>query len=83
MSMKKHRDRQQGQYSQGQLNAADEGDLMLRIATDHQKQVVIIDFRKSVKWVALPKSHLKELIALLTEHMNELPDGDVVQPPLD
>lgn len=81
MSMKKHRDRQQ--YSQGQLNAADEGDLMMRVATDHQKKVVVIDFRKPVKWIALPKLHVKALIEVLTKHMNDLPDGDVVQPPLD
>lgn len=59
-------------YSEGRLNANDDGDLAFAVAADPAKNVVIIDFGKPVTWFALPPEQVNGLINLLMMKLREL-----------
>lgn len=40
-------------YSEGRINADDDGDLSCAITTDHAHGKIIMDFGKSVTWLAM------------------------------
>lgn len=40
-------------YSEGRISAMDDGDLACAITTDHARKRVIMDFGKSVTWLAM------------------------------
>lgn len=59
-------------YSEGRMNAEDDGDLAFAIAADPVKNVVIIDFGKPVTWMAMPPEQVNGLINLLMMKLREL-----------
>jgi len=50
-----------GKFPEGKLNKDDEGGLRFAIASDQEKQIVVIDWGKPVSWLAMTK---KEALAL-------------------
>jgi hypothetical protein len=69
----------QRQYSQGRIGADDEGDLAIGIAADKDKQIVIIDFSKPVKWIGLAPKETNDLINLLLKKLKSLGHPVVLQ----
>ena len=61
-----------GTFSEGKLDATDEGDLRLAISADEQHGVVRIDFGKKVAWLGLPPQAALEMAAALTKHAQAL-----------
>ena len=66
------------QYPNGKIADDDEGLIDVRIIADPKRQVVIVDFRKPVPWIALPKQEAVMLAKSLLEHANTLPEVPVV-----
>ncbi len=62
-------------YSEGRIAATDEGDLAAAISTDHAHGKIVLDFGKSVTWLAMtPKeafSVAQELIKRAREISTE------------
>ena len=57
-----------GQFPRGKLHKEDEGEFRFAIATDLKRQVVHIDFGKSVAWLGLPKKEALALAKMIREH---------------
>ncbi len=55
-----------GRYPSGKMSDADEGEIRYQVASDVERQRVIIDLGKSVRSVGLTKEQAEELIMLLT-----------------
>lgn len=69
------------QFPQGKIHATDEGQVLLRIASDVRRQVVVIEFENPVKWFGMPKQEALGLAELLTKRANELPDVPAINTP--
>lgn len=63
MRHKRHRVGATGNYSDGQLNSSDEGELKLSVSV--QEGLVHIDFGKSVQWFAMPPQLAVQFAQLL------------------
>ncbi len=61
-----------GAFPYGKLAPDDEGELAVAIAADPRQGVVRFDFGKSIKWLALPAGHARQLAALLIDKASEL-----------
>ena len=46
-----------GDYPEGKLNGDDEGGIAIGVAYDPEKDVVVVNFGKLVKWVAMPPAN--------------------------
>ena len=57
--------RMEPMYPEGKLQADDVGALAMRVAADPRKQVVRIEFGKSVAWLGLPKAEALGLADLI------------------
>jgi hypothetical protein len=64
-------------YSQGRVNADDDGDLAMAVSADPVKQIVIIRFGKPVEWLGLHPKEVNGLINLLKNKLGEL--GEVCE----
>lgn len=60
------------EFPHGQLNPDDEGAIEMAMATDPRKQVIIIQFPKPVKWIALPLTDARSMRDLLDKHCKNL-----------
>lgn len=56
-----------GKFPKGKLNADDEGELRFAIAADKERQKVLLDFGKSVKWIAMDPSLARDLAKQLID----------------
>ena len=65
-----------GRFPQGMLNAEDDGELQMAVASDPIKRIVIIDFGTPVKWLGLPAKEARKLAAMLLRCTQELEDRD-------
>ena len=60
------------QFPHGKLNPQDEGSIEVGIATDYQKGVIVIQYPKPVKWLAMPLKEATEFRDLLNRHLDYL-----------
>ena len=60
------------EYSKGRLNANDEGDLACIITADVEKQRIILDFGKSLSWIAMTADEANHLINMLKDKVQAL-----------
>lgn len=56
------------QWSDGRIGPDDDGDLAFSIGPHPEKELVVVDFGKSVEWLAMPPQHAIELAQLLIKH---------------
>lgn len=61
-----------GEFPRGKLNQHDEGELALRMAADHQKGVVIVEFGTPVKWIGFDKKKAIQFADALRARAEEL-----------
>lgn len=54
-------------YSEGRINADDQGDLALAVAVDEQKKIVILSFGKPVEWIGFGPRDAVALAKMLIE----------------
>jgi len=59
-------------YSDGRINATDDGDLAFAVAADPAKNVVVIDFGKPVTWTALTPAQVNQLVSLLMQKLRDM-----------
>lgn len=59
-----------GQFPDGKISPEDEGELQLGIA--HDQDNVLVNFGKSVAWLALPPAEARQLAAMLVNHANQI-----------
>jgi len=59
-------------YPSGKLNKQDEGATLIRI--DIEKDVVIIDFGKELKWIGLYKEQAIQFAKMITDKAMDLPE---------
>jgi hypothetical protein len=62
-----------GEFPRGKIHSSDEGELRLRMAADHKKGVVILEFGKPVMWLGLDKTTALQLSANIQKLAEELP----------
>ena len=62
-----------GKFPEGKLNKSDDGELMMAMAVDHEKKVVILNFATPVAWIGLPKEQALALGESIINKANELP----------
>lgn len=61
-----------GEYPQGKLNEADEGEIQIAIAADKSKGKVIVNFGKEVAWIGMNSAEAIGLGELLIHKAQEL-----------
>ena len=59
-------------YSKGRLGPEDDGDLYVQMAVDKERKKIIIDFGKSVTWVALDPEGAKSMAELILAKVKEM-----------
>lgn len=57
-----------GQFPQGKVEDADEGELRMGVAYDKLNGIVRVQFGKPVAWLGLPPPEARQLAALLLQH---------------
>ena len=63
-----------GEFPQGKIDPADEGELRFALVTDKKRNVIVFEFGKSVKWFALDKAAATALGTAILERAKELDD---------
>ena len=61
-----------GEFPNGKLNDADEGELAIGVAIDKEKGVVLLEFGKPVNWLGLYPAQAREIAAILIAKAGEL-----------
>lgn len=61
-----------GKFPQGKLYEDDEGELAVAISTDKQKGLLLLNFGKSISWLAMRKEEAQALIDMLNEKIKEM-----------
>jgi len=61
------------QYPEGKLNPDDEGELRFAVTTDLSNGVVVMQFGKPVKWLAVGKAQAIVIGKSIIEHAEKLP----------
>ena len=56
-----------GQYPEGRINMHDEGEIAISVAVDIQAQRVVVDFGKSIKWLAFNPDQARDMGRLLID----------------
>ena len=59
-------------WSEGRVGPADDGDLAFAIGTHPEKELVVLDFGKSVEWIAMPPQQAIELAQSLIKHARSI-----------
>ena len=60
-------------YPEGKLNPDDEGELRFAVTTDLSNGVVVMQFGKAVKWLAVQKELAIAIGKSIIEHAEKLP----------
>ena len=61
-----------GNFPEGKICKDDEGEIRLAITAVKEKNVVLVEFGKPVKWLGLPKEEALGLADLLKKHAEKL-----------
>ena len=65
-------------WSEGRLNAEDQGDLAVAITTDHTKKRIIMDFGKPITWLAMTAEDAVKWGTELIRRAREISDKPLV-----
>ena len=69
---KQRRDPESRTYSEGKIHPDDEGDIMLRIAADPDRNVIVLEFAKPVLWIGMPPALARHLAETIIRRLGEL-----------
>jgi len=62
------------EYSQGRLNANDDGDLAVVISTDYQNKRIVLDFGKPVTWLGMNADDAMSLAQQIFDRAHQISD---------
>lgn len=62
-----------GEYPEGELSEDDEGELQLRV--HHAQGNVVIEFGKSITWLALPHDEVPQFLQIIADHAEAAKGG--------
>lgn len=65
-------------YSEGRISATDDGDLACVITTDHARKRIIMDFGKSITWLAMTAEDAARWGEELIKRAREISDKPLV-----
>jgi hypothetical protein len=63
-----------GEFPQGKIHPMDEGELRFALIRDKKRNVIVFEFGKSVRWLALDKAAAITLGNAILERAKELDD---------